>query len=65
MSQFQFKQLADTIESIIGALSLNCGLFTASDYLRKLKILKKQNTDYNFELNELAKQHDQKSFNDH
>ena len=36
---FYYKQLADVVESVTGAVTLACGLNCAQDYLRKIKVL--------------------------
>lgn len=40
MRHFQSKQLADTVESITGAIAHSAGLFSAQDFLLKLGVLK-------------------------
>lgn len=40
MRHFQAKQLADTVESITGAIAQAAGLFSAQEFLFKLGVLK-------------------------
>ena len=50
MRHFQPKQLADTVESITGAIAYSAGLFSAQDLLIKLGVLKYTNERYEAEL---------------
>lgn len=51
MRHFQPKQLADTVESITGAIANSAGLFGAQDFLKKLEVLKFDTSRYDQELN--------------
>lgn len=50
----QPKQLADVVESVTGALTLKCGLYSAQDFLYKLKILKHTKEEINQEIEKLV-----------
>jgi len=38
---FYYKQLADVVESVTGAVTMQCGLNSTQDYLRKIGVLEK------------------------
>lgn len=50
LRHFQPKQLADTVESITGAIAYAAGLFSAQDFLIKLEVLKYSYLRYEEEL---------------
>jgi len=53
---FYYKQLADVVESVTGAVTLACGLNCAQDYLRNISVLE---YDQKFLMNEMQKLIDQ------
>jgi dsRNA-specific ribonuclease len=55
MRHFQPKQLADTVESITGAIALAAGLFSAQDFLLKVGVLKSSSASYEVELQKFLK----------
>jgi dsRNA-specific ribonuclease len=47
-----FKQLADIVESLNGAIAISCGMFTIQQFLQELGILNHPIADYNKSLND-------------
>lgn len=50
----QPKQLADVVESVTGALTLKCGLYSAQDFLFNLKILNHTREEINKEIENIV-----------
>ena len=59
--QFYYKQLADVVESVTGAVTLVCGVNFTQDYLRKIGVLKHDQKHLMTEMRKLIEAQEEKS----
>lgn len=50
-----YKQLADIVESVVGAVTISCGINLTQEFLLKLQILKVDQRRLHVEMESLAK----------
>lgn len=58
---FYYKQLADVVESVTGAVTLACGLNCTQDYLRRIGVLEYDQAHLMQEMTKLVEKQKEKS----